>query len=200
MTDAPRLTPRLLLAAAPLLLTAFHAGAPTGAQAAPESPYGKTPTDRSIELSAVIDGTPEEVFSAWTTASGANRFFGVDATIEPRVGGVYEIYFLSRDHPEAEANSSRGARVLEIDPPRRLAFEWAAPPFASELNTSPLPTWVEIELQSPPADPSRTLLHLSHRGFGDGPLWDRVHAFFERNWFEIVYRLKRDFEAGTPSG
>lgn len=174
----------------------------------PSSPYGKTVTSRSIELSAVVDGTPESVFKLWTTVDGANRFFGADATIEPRVGGAYEIYFLPRSHPDSDANSTRGARVLEIRGGEKLAFEWTAPPFAAELNTDPLPTWVEIEFERFSEDPDRTLLRLSHRGFREGGPWDRTYDFFQRNWFEVLYRLKRHCEvraagsgsAGSSSG
>lgn len=200
MMDPGSLIPAtLFLAVAAVPISGASISPTTTGQAAARSPYGKTPTSRSIELSAVIDGTPEQIFALWTTVEGVNRFFGVDAIIEPRVGGLYEIYFLPRTAAASDDNSTHGARVLELEPPHKLAFEWKSPPFANELNTDPLPTWVEVQLETLSQDPDRTLLHLSHRGFGEGPQWDRVHAFFERNWFEILYRLKRDRETASAA-
>jgi uncharacterized protein YndB with AHSA1/START domain len=150
---------------------------------------GKTMTDRSIVMMFVVDKSPSELFELWTTVEGARRFFGEDAQIELRRGGAYEIYFLPRDHPERDANSTKGAKLLWFKENRELAFEWTAPPFAGELNVRPLPTWVELHFEPLEHDAEKTQVRLAHHGFGRGENWDATYEFFVRGWASILYRL-----------
>ena len=83
-----------------------------------------------------------------------------------------------------------GTRILRFEPARALDFEWQMPFFASELNTAPLPTWVEVRFETLSEAPPRTLVHLMHHGFGQAEAWDRSYRFFQRGWFEILFRLK----------
>lgn len=154
-------------------------------------PRNPVRTDRSIVLKAVVDAPLADVWELWTTENGVRSFFGEDALIEAREGGRYEIYFLSRDAPDSDANSSKGARILRLDPKSTLAFEWAAPPFAAELNTVPLPLWVEVRLSALDTELPRTVVVLENHGYGRSEQWDRVYEFFVRGWSEILYRLQR---------
>ena len=54
---------------------------------------GKTDTGRSIRLEAVVNATPEEVFKVFTTEQGIQRILAPKLTIDPRVGGRYEVGF-----------------------------------------------------------------------------------------------------------
>jgi uncharacterized protein YndB with AHSA1/START domain len=105
---------------------------------------GKQVTDRSIVMRLIVEGTPEEIFELWSTVQGAQKFFGEDADIDLRPGAPCEIFFLPRDNPQSDVNSTMGAKLLWMHRNRDLAFEWKAPPFAGELNVEPLPTWVEV--------------------------------------------------------
>ncbi len=160
-------------------------------------PEGKEKTDRSIVLDALLEAAPERVFEMWIDAEASGEFFGSWARIEKRVGGKYEIYFLPPDHPEGDANSSKGARLLHLDPPNMLAFEWTAPPFAAQLNEIfPLPTWVEVRVESLPEVPGHSRLQLEHHGFRRGPGWDETYEFFVRAWSQILFRLDRHLASG----
>lgn len=156
----------------------------------PHVPPGKTLTDRKIALKAVVAAPVEEVFRRWTTVEGVESFFGEEAVVEAKVGGKYEVYFLPRSHPESHANSSAGARVLEIEPSRRLVFEWRSPPFAAHLN-NPSPLWVEIRFSSVEGLQGQTIMELTNYGYGRGDDWDRVYEFFVTAWSEVLYRLDR---------
>jgi uncharacterized protein YndB with AHSA1/START domain len=150
---------------------------------------GKEMTDRSIVMKFIVGANPEELFELWTTARGTRCFFGEDAHIDLRPGGAYEIFFLPRDNPESEVNSTKGAKILWIDKNREIAFEWTAPPFAGELNTNPLPTWVEVSFTPLAGNVHKTEVRLAHHGFGRGGNWDMTYEFFVRGWASIVYRL-----------
>jgi uncharacterized protein YndB with AHSA1/START domain len=150
---------------------------------------GKQKTDHSITLNYVVEGSPAQIFNLWTTVSEIKRFFGTDAFVDLRPGGSYEIYFLPRQDPNSDVNSTKGARLLDIKKDEKLAFEWTMPPFASELNTFPLPTWVEVTFQALNNNPNKTHVCLKHYGFKRGGKWDKAYEYFVRNWALILFRL-----------
>ena len=152
------------------------------------------PLGRSIFFEIVVPGTPRDLFKSWTTEAGARQFFGKRATIEPHVGGLYEIKFEGQ-LPDGGEPGTTGTRILYIEPDNALAFEWEAPIFAAELNTRPLPTWVELRFMPRGKEGDSTMLRLEHHGFGEGEAWDRVYTFFEHNWFEVLFRLRTLFES-----
>lgn len=144
---------------------------------------------RVISLEMLLDGSPEEIFDLWVRKDRIDRFFGSGALrFEPREGGFYEITFGAR--PDGEIAGPRGNRILRYEPPHALDFEWTMPFFAEHLNTRPLPTWVELRLEPFDADARRTRLRLEHHGFGEGEDWDRCYSFFQRGWFDILFRLR----------
>lgn len=91
---------------------------------------GKQETDLSIILNFVVDGSPDHIFNLWTTVSEIKKFFGSDAVVDLKSGGSYEIYFLPRDEPNSNINSTKGARLSDIKKGEKLVFEWTMPPFA----------------------------------------------------------------------
>lgn len=155
----------------------------------PRVPAGRSITERRIRFDMVLDRPPDAVYELWTTETGVDRFFGDHSRIDGVPGGVYEIYFLPRDHPDCDRNSTVGAKMLWAEKPERLGFEWTAPPFAAELNTHPLPTWVDIRLERFSA--TKTILHLEHQGFQQGEIWDQLVETFWLWWMEILHRLDR---------
>lgn len=150
---------------------------------------GKQKTDRSIKLNIVVDATVETVFNLWTTVEGCRKFFGKDAIIDLKPGGKYEIYFLPRIDPKSDINSTKGAKLLWMKKNKKLAFEWAMPPFAREYNVNPLPTWVEVSFRPLKINSSKTCVHLEHHGFKRGGKWDHVYEFFIKGWSDILFRL-----------
>ena len=186
-SSRPFSNPRVLLASCFAVVACFPGGAVAGT--GPVEPLaGKEKTGRSIALEVLVHGTPEQIFEAWITAEGVDQFFGSGSNIEPRVGGLYEIDFGRL--PDGTVPGPRGNRILRYEPGQALDFEWEMPIFARELNTSPLPTWVEIRFESFGEVGGRTLIKLAHHGFGQGDSWDRCFSFFQRGWFDILFRLK----------
>lgn len=179
---------RFLISVA-LLAAAFPSGARAAEPTAPKDLMrGKVKTDRAIEFLVVVDGTSEEIFELWTTREGVSGFFGSDALIEARLGGLYEIRFGVR--PDGEIAGPRGNRIVGFEPSQALDFEWEMPQFAKQLNTRPLPTWVEVRFEPFTEEPPRTQVRVAHHGFRRGEGWDDSYEFFERNWFDILFRLK----------
>lgn len=188
MSQRPRSLRRWLIGVS-LLGAAIASGGPAAEPTADEDlMLGKVKTDRVIDLLVVVDGTPQEIFELWTSRGGVSDFFGSDAIIEPHVGGIYEIRFGVR--PDGQIAGPRGTRILRFEPGTALDFEWEMPQFAKQLNTRPLPTWVEVRLESFTEEPPQTQVRVTHHGLRRGEGWDQSYAFFERNWFDILFRLK----------
>lgn len=182
---------------------ALLAAAATPALAAHDATLmaGKAWTKQSITLRADVACTPAEAYALWTTAEGVKRFFAPAARIEARPGGEYTILFSPAKDPEGLSHGTKGARVLRAVPGRELSFEWItfagdallganAPPVAprSMRDTSPLPTWVDIELEALPGGGTR--VHFAHHGFGDGELWAQSHRWFTRAWGGVLKQLE----------
>jgi uncharacterized protein YndB with AHSA1/START domain len=155
---------------------------------------------REIVTEKVVRGTPEELFSLWTTREGVRQFFAPDAVIDPRKGGEYTIVFAPEQDPEGLSHGTKGARILAFDPGKRLVFEWITftskeipgafgPPLASpaERNVSPLPTAVEVTFT--PQGANDTLVRLRHYGFPSGGKWDEAYDFFARVWPHVLEEL-----------
>jgi uncharacterized protein YndB with AHSA1/START domain len=183
-----------MLRLAPFLL--FLAATNVWAQtSAPAAPAGKQLTDRAIELAVVVDATPDQVYRLWTEPELVNQWFAAESVIEQRPGAPYEIYFMKRAEAKGQRVGSAGAKGLRFEPGKRLAFEWTMPPMAEELNTDPLPTWVEVEFE--PVGASRTLVKFRHLGFQRGGKWDQCYEYFVRAWGSIVLpRLDQHVTAG----
>jgi uncharacterized protein YndB with AHSA1/START domain len=148
-----------------------------------------------------VPGTPEEVFALWITPAGVRQFFAPAAVIDPRVGGEYTIIFAPEHDPEGRSHGTKGAKILALEPGRRLVFEWitftstevtgvpgppAVPP--TERNVTPLPTAVELTFTAD--GPEHTLVRLRHYGFPSGGKWDEAHAYFGRVWPMVLESLE----------
>jgi uncharacterized protein YndB with AHSA1/START domain len=91
----------------------------------------------------------EEVFRHLTDPAAMTRWMGQHATLEPAVGGAFEL--------DINGVPIRG-RYLEIDPPRRVVVSWGV---AGSTDLPPGATQVEFTLTPIPAG---THLRLVHRG------------------------------------
>lgn len=138
---------------------------------------------RVLRKQAIVPAPPEKVFAAWTTADGANAFFGRDAKIELSPGGAYEIYF-DPSQP-AGARGSEGCRVLCFIPNQMLAFEWNAPPRFGDLRNQR--TCVILTFKD--LGDGRTQIDFTQAGWGDSPQWDELYNYFDRAWSVVLDRL-----------
>jgi uncharacterized protein YndB with AHSA1/START domain len=161
---------------------------------------GKTKTKHTIELEKVVNAPPAEVFKLWTSAEGVRKFFAPDARIGTRPGEEYTILFFPKEDPEGLVHGTKGARILELVPDKKMAFEWVtfagdkwkgrnAPPYASPeiRNQVPLPTWVEMTFDEMPGAKTKIVFH--HYGFQDGELWEQSQAWFTRAWSMVLDEL-----------
>lgn len=145
-----------------------------------------------IILHIEAPASPETVWAAWTSETGAKTFFAPDARIDARIGGAYELYFLP-DRPPG-LRGSETATILAMEAPRRLMFSWNAPESFGPLRTQL--TIVEIEVETATAGGARVTL--THSGWGRGEKWQAVRDYFAGAWPRVLARLAASFAANPP--
>jgi uncharacterized protein YndB with AHSA1/START domain len=123
------------------------------------------PFATEVDLPAPI----EEVFRHLTDPAAMIRWMGQHATLEPAVGGVFEI--------DINGVPVRG-HYLEIDPPRRVVVSWGV---AGSADLPPGTTEVEFTLSPSPAG---THLRVVHRNLPD--IQAPMHA---TGWNHFLDRL-----------
>lgn len=115
---------------------------------------------RTVTVTRRFKVSPERVFDAFLDPAIAGRFMFATPTgemvrvdIEPRVGGVYS-FVDRRDGQDIE----HVGRILELERPHRLVFEFAVPKYDPRFTT------VRLEIA---ADGDGAVLTLTHEGVDD---------------------------------
>jgi uncharacterized protein YndB with AHSA1/START domain len=166
----------------------YDAAAPAPASRAhPDNPL--TP----ITLDVVVERPRADVWAAFTTGAGWKRFFGVEAEIEHRPGGKFEILF-GADAPPGQ-RGSEGCTVLSFVPQEMFSFTWSAPPKFERARK--LHTFVVVTFEA--ISPSRTRVRLLHQGFAEQAAlnpahkaeWESVRTYFEAAWPKVLGALAR---------
>lgn len=153
--------------------------------------YARTTTvTRSIREQIEIAAPLERVFQALTDPAqllgwwGDRRSFrSTHWEIDPRVGGKW----LSRWEGPDGARFALGGEVLEIEPPRVLAYTWWDERYPGLPQTT-----VRYELTPTPMG---TLVTMTHEGFDD------VRADFNDyngGWSTVMRSLRAHAESGRP--
>ncbi len=147
--------------------------------------------ERVITSEISIPAPLAEVWHAWTTKEGAERFFAPQCNIDLKPGGAYEMLFdLDADHGK---QGGEGMVVMTVQPPRMLAFTWNAPPHLPSVRGQM--THVVVRLFETEAGETRVTLH--HDGWGEGNEWDDAFQYFSSAWTDVVLpRLRHRFESG----
>lgn len=122
-----------------------------------------------------IDASPETVFAFFTDPEKLTRWLAVEATVDPRPGGVYWQTHLGRD---GERYLMRG-EVVEVSTPNRIVFTWG---FENE-NREVRPGSSTIEVTLEPRD-GGTWLRLVHRDLPESERGDH-----DGGWAIMLDRL-----------
>ncbi|HEX7172008.1 MAG TPA: SRPBCC domain-containing protein [Candidatus Limnocylindria bacterium] len=132
-----------------------------------------------IVLEQRIEASPADVYAYLTEAPKWKRWQGSDATLDPRVGGVFSVLM-------ANGLNARG-EFVELVPNRRVVFTWG---WIGYENLPPGSTTVEIDLR---ADGDATVLVLTHRSLPDAELPSQLAG-----WTHYLPRLAVAAAGGEP--
>jgi uncharacterized protein YndB with AHSA1/START domain len=142
-----------------------------------------------------IAARPETVFAYFTDPARMVQWMGVEATLDPRPGGICQITFRTAEsaldgmaallgvtRPQAIAEPTlwvMSGRFVEVDPPRRIALTWGweedvigVPPESTAVDVSFVP------------DGEGTVLRLVHRRLSEART-----AFIRTGWEHYLARL-----------
>lgn len=132
-----------------------------------------------IVLEQRIQATPADVYAYLTDEAKWKRWQGSDATLDPRVGGVFSVLM-------ANGLNARG-EFVELVPDRRVVFTWG---WIGNENLPPGSSTVEIELR---ADGDATILVLKHGSLPDEELRQQ-----RMGWTHYLPRLAVTAAGGEP--
>ena len=122
-----------------------------------------------------IEASPETVFSFFTDPEKLTRWLAVEATLDPRPGGICRQTHAGRNGTQ---HVMRG-EFVEVSPPSRVVFTWG---YESEGTTLP-PGESTVEVTLEPRD-GGTWLTLRH---SDVP--ESQHAGHDEGWQTMLDRL-----------
>src|SRR4051794_16216108 len=148
----------------------------TSAGVADMPPAGTSVVEHEVRVNA----QPETVFPYFTDPSKMVQWMGVEATLDPRPGGITRIAV----NPEA---IMRG-EFIEVVPHRRVVFSWGWED--GRLDMPPAATVVEVSL-APDAD--GTVVRLTHRRLPDAGV-----RFHRLGWSYYLGRLGLAASGRTP--
>ena len=124
-----------------------------------------------VEREVRIDAPPEVIFKFFVDPDHMVRWKGVEATLDPRPGGLYRVNVTGTHVVRGE--------YLEVSPNERIVFTWG---WEGEGNpVSPGASTVEITLVP---DGASTIVRLRHHGLPGGP--EDRHA---EGWEHYLARL-----------
>lgn len=148
----------------------------------------------------VLPGTPAEHYAMWISEEEARTFLAHEVRIEPRVGGRYETLFDPVEDPAGALAGTYGSKIVALDPPRRLVFQWHAltPRKAAEelggVRRRQQSLLVEVGFEHASLEPATTRIRVRHEGFGEGPDWDAQYRYYrDHGWPWIFRRLAERF-------
>jgi uncharacterized protein YndB with AHSA1/START domain len=175
-----------------LYLTIALVGPSSGLHAADNVAASLQPIDIDISIDAPI----KDVWDAWTTNAGAQKWFAPRTNIELEPGGAYEILF----EPEGPAGQrgTEDLKVLCYLPQEMLAIEWNAPPQFPRAR--PQRTWVVVRFSD--LGDGRVRVCLTHTGFADRAAthpdekaeWEQVRDYFTKAWPTLLESMRKSCE------
>ena len=147
-------------------------------------------SNQIIDKEVLVNASLNEVWNRWTTEDGIRTFFAEDCNVELRVGGAYEMYFIT-DGTKGE-RGSEGCKVLSFLPYEMFSFTWNAPPSYPTVRNSGEYTYVVINFEE--IKKNKIKVRLRHLGWQDGEEWDKVFTYFDRAWDKVLGWLTDSFE------
>jgi uncharacterized protein YndB with AHSA1/START domain len=143
-------------------------------------PAEQSKTEGLVEHEVRVAASPDSVFEYFTDPAKMVAWMGVEATLDPRPGGVCRI------NPSGQAVML--GEFVEVDRPRRIVFTWGWE--TAQLKTPPQSTLVEVSLAP---DGEGTVVQLSHRR-----LKPEVVAMHRAGWQHYLPRLALAASGADP--
>ncbi len=154
--------------------------------------------DKVLHCSARVPCNPLRAFEMFTVDSLLGEWLSVEATVEPVVGGKYELFW---DTVVREFNSTIGCRVTAVERNKLIAFEWKGPrQFHHFMNEADPLTHVSVFfLPFVDGSDSGTEVHVIHSGWRNSEEWEDARSYFSGAWRNALESLKRRVSEDKPA-
>ncbi|MBX9568381.1 MAG: SRPBCC domain-containing protein [Candidatus Obscuribacterales bacterium] len=142
----------------------------------------------AIEASTYINASPEKVFACISTAEGWNAWFTKNSEVNLKPGG--KLWLVWRNWGVNHVDHEDGGKILEVEPNRKLSFEWHA-----DMHTKTTVTFTLTALGN------GTVLKVSDSGYLQEDL-GKFAGFLDCaiGWGEAITLLKFYAEHGVTYG
>jgi uncharacterized protein YndB with AHSA1/START domain len=135
-------------------------------------------SSQTLSFKQVVKTTPENVYHAFTNATDLRDWLCNVATVVPRAGGRFYLWWESGYYTVGE--------FTEADPDKKVAFTWFG-------RGEPASTKVEVTITP---QEGGTLVSLEHSDVGSGEIWSQVIAEIEKGWKNSLGNLASVCETG----
>lgn len=143
-----------------------------------------------IEVSTVIKVDKSMAFKYFSDSEYIKQWLCADAIINAKKNGAYELFW---DLENRNHNSTLACKILSIDSPNHLSFNWKGPvQFEAFMNDCDPLTIVTIIFEAIDKGTKVTLLH---SGFRKSDEWQEAKDYFTHAWsgaFKILESLLND--------
>jgi hypothetical protein len=150
-----------------------------------------------INLSLVLDCDTKKAFAMFTGKKEVSSWLAIDANIELRMGGKYELFWDPKDRVN---NSTIGCRINGLEIGKMLAFEWKGPIEYKNLmnNVDPLTQVIVFFVpfgETAEKGKEQTEIHLVHTGWRSTDKWEECRRWFIKAWESAFKKLKMECQA-----
>ncbi len=133
--------------------------------------------DNIIVETVVLNCLKGKAFEMFTSNKGLESWLTVKADVQPQPGGKYELFWEPAD---PQNNSTIGCKVLAIDKPNFLNFEWKGPKQYKHFMNNAMPLTNVTVIFTALGD--RTRVSLIHTGWRDTKDWEEARRYFIKAW------------------
>lgn len=143
--------------------------------------------DKVIFLTTMLDCSPERAFEMFTVNRRLESWLAVKAEVEPQIGGKYELFW---DPGNPDDDSTIGCKILAMDRPHFICFEWKGTRQHKAFmnNVRPL---TNVSVAFIPARGDQTKVVLIHTGWRDTEKWEQARQWFETAWTDTFRQLEK---------
>ena len=150
-----------------------------------------------IQIKTILDCDVKKAFSMFSGKQEISSWLAVDANIELRLGGKYELFWDVKDRVN---NSTIGCRINGLEIGKMIAFEWKGPVEYKHLMNSVDPLTQVIVFftavdNGESGDSPQTEIHLLHTGWRSTEKWEECRRWFIKAWESAFKKLKSECQS-----
>lgn len=153
-----------------------------------------TPQDNPLVHEAIVNGSVDEVWQAFTTSSGLQAWMVPHAEIDLKVGGKMRTNF----NPQGKLGDEETIEnlILSFEPKRMLSFRVSQTPVGFPFVNAVKSVWTVVYFEA--LGLRQTRVRQVSLGFGEDEESRKMRGFFETADAGLLASLQKRFAAQPP--